>query len=125
MPRALNHRVAALALAALIAVPAAAGAASPKAEQLALVRQAVVLAIGGGTDRDPVGLKLSCEPRSALIMRCRGSWRDARYAYAGRFIAVDEGDAWTALFAGTRTDRACARRATGRERRRCRDGVAF
>lgn len=126
MPRAMIRSVAALALAALVVVvPATAGAASPKAEKLALVRKAAVLAITAGTDRDPVGLKLACEPRSPVIMRCRGSWRDARYAYAGRFIAVDEGDAWTALFAGTRTDRACARRSAGRARRTCRDGVAF
>lgn len=125
MPHALNHRVAALAMVALVAVPAAAGAASPKAEKLELVRKAVVLTIGTGTNRDPVALELSCEPRSALVMRCRGVWRNARYAYDGRFIAADEGSAWTALFAGTRTDRACAQRAKRRERHRCREGVAF
>jgi len=112
-------------LAVAVAPPGGAAAAPPAPDAMVLIREAATLTITSGTGRDPVGLTLVCEAHSPLIARCRGAWRDRRYSYDGHFIAVDETDAVTALFAGTRTDRACAKHRTGAARRVCRDGVSF
>ena len=111
----------ALALALLPAV----AAAQPSAEVMKDVRVAVSFAITGATDRSPALLKLACTEQAPLILSCRGSWRDKRYAYAGRFFVADEGDVLDPAFAGIRTDRACAIKRTGAARRQCRSALAF
>lgn len=126
MPRAAIRSVVALVPTVLLFTSAVAGAKTVDPSKMTLVRRAVILTITSGTERDPVGLTLKCAPRSQVIVRCSGAWRDARATYAGRFIAVDEEDAWTALFAGLRADRACLKRARSvAERRACREGVSW
>jgi len=111
------------ALSTVVSAPAA--AATPKPDAMVVIHKTVTLTITSGTDAYPVALTLACDVTSPFITRCRGGWRDRRYSYDGHFIVVDEDDAFTALFAGTRTDRACAKHRTGVARRVCRDGVSF
>lgn len=114
-------------VAALVLAPALEARAASKAspQQLSVADRAMRLAITAGTDRYPAGLDKSCVADTAIVLRCRTSWRDARYLYAGRFFVVDDGEAVTAVFAGLRTDRRCAAKHAAGSRRACRDAVAF
>jgi hypothetical protein len=114
-------------IAALVLAPAMAAHAATKAtpQQLSVADQAMRLAITAGTDRYPAGLRKSCVADTQIVLRCRSSWRDALYLYAGRFFVVDDGEAVSAVFAGLRTDRRCAAHRSGKALRACRDGVTF
>ena len=117
----------ALAIAVALAAGASgAGASSPSsADQLTLAQRAIRLAITSGTDRYPTGLKTTCVADSRIVQRCRGSWRDSRYGYAGRFFVINDTETISAVFAGIRTDRKCAAREQPGRQRMCRDAVAF
>ena len=114
-------------LAALLLAPAlearAASTATP--EQLTIADRAMRLAITAGTDRYPAGLRKTCLAESRIVVRCRASWRDARFAYAGRFFVIDDSEALSAVFAGLRTDRRCAKGRRGAALKACRDAVSF
>lgn len=112
---------------ALALAPALEARAATKAtpQQLSIADQAMRLAITAGTDRYPAGLRKSCIADTRIVLRCRASWRDARYTYAGRFFVVDDTEAVSAVFAGLRTDRRCAAHRRGKDLRACRDGVSF
>lgn len=130
MIRYMHRRglVAALAAAgSLAALPAASSqAAQVGPGQMTLLRKAVAFAIEGKTGRSPAGLKLSCTQRNQFVQQCKGSWRDRRFAYDGRVIASDAGDAsFDIVFAGIRTDRACAAKRSGTAKRLCRDAYYF
>ena len=114
-------------VAALVLAPALEARAATEAtpQQLSVADRAMRLAITAGTDRYPAGLRKSCVADTQIVLRCRSSWRDARYLYAGRFFVVDDGDAVSAVFAGLRTDRRCAARRRGKPVRACRDAVSF
>ena len=114
-------------VAALVLAPALEARAATKAtpQQLSVADRAMRLAITAGTDRYPAGLHKSCLADTAIVLRCRASWRDARYQYAGRFFVVDDGDAVSAVFAGLRTDRRCAAGRGGKSLKPCRDAVSF
>lgn len=114
-------------VAALVLAPALEARAASKAtpQQLSVADRAIRLAITAGTDRYPAGLDKSCVADTAIVLRCRSTWRDARYLYAGRFFVVDDGEAVSAVFAGLRTDRRCAARHARGSLRPCRDAVSF
>ena len=115
-------------ISALLLAPVLEAQAAKQAtpEQLTVADQAMRLAITAGTDRYPAGLKKTCVAEAPVILRCRGSWRDSRNEYAGRFFVVDEGDAVIAVFAGLATDRRCAARAKNKAAlKACRTAVAF
>jgi hypothetical protein len=116
-----------LLVAALLLAPALEARAAEKAtpEQLTVADRAMRLAITAGTDRYPKGLRRTCVADSSIVVRCRASWRDARYAYAGRFYVIDDTEAVSAVFAGLRTDRRCAARRKGAAQKTCRDAVSF
>ena len=116
-----------LLLGALLLAPALEARAATKAtpEQLTVADRAMRLAITAGTDRYPKGLRRTCVADSSIVVRCRASWRDARYAYAGRFYVIDDTEAVSAVFAGLRTDRRCAARSRGAALKACRDAVSF
>ncbi len=130
-PRALMRPRCLLILPALVAVlllaPAleapAATTATPK--QLTVADRAMRLAITAGTDRYPVGLHKACIADTQIVVRCRATWRDSRYTYAGRFFVVDDSEAVSAVFAGLRTGRRCAAHRSGKALRACRDAVSF
>lgn len=94
-------------------------------EQLTIADRAMRLAITAGTDRYPSALRKTCVAESRILVRCRASWRDARFTYAGRFFVVDDGEALSAVFAGLRTDRRCAKGRRGAALKTCRDAVSF
>lgn len=117
----------ALAAALLLSsAPGARAATTATPQQLTVADRAMRLAITSGTDRYPAGLRKSCVADTQIVLRCRASWRNARYAYAGRFFVVDDGDAVSAVFAGLATDRRCAARVKdAKALRACRDAVSF
>ncbi len=118
----LPAMVAALLVAPVLEAPAAT-TATP--QQLSVADRAMRLAITSGTDRYPAGLKKSCVADTPIVVRCRSTWRDARYTYAGRFFVIDDGEAVSAVFAGLRTNRRCAARRSGTSLKACRDAVSF
>lgn len=117
-----------LLVAALLLAPALEAHAASKAtpEQLSVADRAMRLAITAGTDRYPKDLRKICQADSQIVVRCRASWRDARFTYAGRFYVIDDTEAVSAVFAGLRTDRRCAARRRGAAAlKACRDAVSF
>ena len=116
-----------LLVAALLLAPALEAHAASKAtpEQLTIADRAMRLAITSGTDRYPKELQKTCVADSRIVVRCRATWRDARYAYAGRFYVIDDTEAVSAVFAGLRTDRRCAAGRSGAALKACRDAVSF
>lgn len=114
-------------LAALLLAPAVDAHAAQKAtpEQLTIADRAMRLAITAGTDHYPAALRKTCVSESRILVRCRASWRDARFSYAGRFFVVDDDEALSAVFAGLRTDRRCAKGRRGAALKACRDAVSF
>jgi hypothetical protein len=116
-----------LLLAALLLAPAfeAHAASTATLEQLTIADRAMRLAITSGTDRYPKQLRKSCVADSRIVVRCRATWHDARYSYAGRFYVIDDSEAVSAVFAGLRTDRRCAAARRGAALKACRDAVSF
>ena len=116
-----------LLLGALLLAPVLEARAAERAtpEQLSVADRAMRLAITAGTDRYPKALRRSCVADSRIVVRCRASWRDARYTYAGRFYVIDDTEAVSAVFAGLRTDRRCAAGRRGAQLKACRDAVSF
>lgn len=77
-----------------------------------------------GTTRSPFGLRRSCSRAGRVRARCRASWHDRRWIWAGTFkLTIDPASSEvTYSFRGLRASKACLRNATAK---RCSRSASF